>query len=50
MTGITALAGLNIYSIIAVLIAASILFHLTSKEESIMLAIAAVVIVYLMKR
>lgn len=49
MTGITALAGLNIYSIIAVLVAAALLFHLTSKEEMIMLAIAAVAIVYLRK-
>ena len=49
MTGITALAGLNIYSVIGLLIAATILFHVTSKEETVLLAIAAVVIVYMIK-
>lgn len=49
MTTKTVLAGLNIYSVIGVLIAGSILFHVTSREETIMLAIAAVVIVYMMK-
>lgn len=47
MTTKTALAGLNIYSIIAVLIAASLFFHFTSKEETIMAMIAAVAIVYI---
>jgi len=44
---ITKLAGLNIYSIIGVLIAASLLFHMISKEEMIIGIIAVVVIVYM---
>lgn len=43
----TATAGINIYSIIALLIAGSLFFHFTSKEEMITGMIAAVVIVYL---
>ena len=39
--------GINIYSIIGLLIAASLFFHFTSKEETITGMIAAVVIVYI---
>ena len=46
---ITALAGINIYSIIGLLIAASLFFHFTSKEETITGILAVVVIVYLLK-
>ena len=50
MAGITTvLAGVNIYSIIGLLVAGTLLFHFSSKEEMIALAIAAVVIVYLLK-
>lgn len=49
MTVTQKLAGINIYSIIGLLIAATILFHVTSKEETVLLAIAAVVIIYLLK-
>jgi hypothetical protein len=41
------LAGLNIYAVIGLLIAASLLFHMISKEEMIIGIIAVVVIVYL---
>ena len=40
---------MNIYTIIALILAAAILFHMTSVEEMVMLSIAAVVIVYLLK-
>lgn len=45
----TALAGINIYSIIGLLVAASILFHMISKEEMIIAIIAVVVITYMLK-
>jgi MFS superfamily sulfate permease-like transporter len=44
----TALAGVNIYSVIGLLVAASLFFHFTSKEETIMMVIAAVAIVYIL--
>ena len=43
----TALAGINIYSVIALLIAAIVLFHVTSSSEMITFAIAAVAIAYI---
>ena len=43
------MAGVNIYSIIGLLVAGTLLFHFSSKEEMIALAIAAVVIMYLLK-
>ena len=47
MTTITALAGINIYSVIALVIAAVLLFHITSSAEMITFAVAAVAIVYI---
>ena len=44
----TALAGVNIYSVIGVLIAGALLFHFSSKEEVIIGIIAAVAIVYIL--
>lgn len=44
----TVLAGANIYSIIGVLVAGALFFHLLSKEETIIMAVATVAIVYLM--
>ena len=49
MTTKMALAGLNIYTIIAVLVAAALLFHVTKVEESFMLMIAIVVVIYLIR-
>ena len=39
--------GVNIYSIIGLLLAGAIFFHFTSKEETMTGMIAAVVIVYI---
>ena len=39
---------MNIYSIIGLLVAGALFFHFTSKEETIMMIIAAVAIVYLL--
>ena len=47
MTTKTAVAGINIYSVIGLLIAGSLFFHFTSKEETIIGMIAAVAIVYI---
>lgn len=47
MTILTKTAGINIYSIIGLLVAAALFFHFTSKEETIMGMIAAVVIIYM---
>ena len=44
----TALAGINIYSVIGLLIAGAIFFHVTKVEESMTMMIAAVVIIYIM--
>jgi len=38
------------YQYVALLVAAALLFHFTSKEETILLAIAAVAIVYMLKK
>jgi len=46
---ISMLGGINIYSVIALLIAAVLLFHVTSTEEMITFAVAAVAIVYIMQ-
>lgn len=43
----TALAGTNILGIVGVLVAIALIFHLLSKEETIIMAVAAVAIVYL---
>ncbi len=45
----TALAGVNIYTLIALLVAGALFFHFTSKEETIMMVIAAVAIIYILK-
>lgn len=39
-------AGVNIYSIIGLLVAASLLFHFTSEEETFIMSVAAIVIIY----
>lgn len=44
---LTAMTGINIYSVVALLIAAVLLFHVTSSSEMITFAVAAVAIVYI---
>ena len=44
----TALAGVNIYSVMGLLIATALFFHFTSKEETVMMMVAAVAIIYLL--
>jgi len=44
----TALAGVNIYSLIGLLVAGALFFHFTSTEETIMMMVAAVAIVYIL--
>ena len=46
---ISILAGMNLYLILAVILAGVLLFHFSSKEEMITLIIAAVVLVYISK-
>ena len=41
------LAGVNIYTIIAALVAAALLFHFTSQEETIIGILAVVAIFYM---
>jgi len=43
------IAGINMYTIIGVLVGGALLFHLTSKEETI-IAILAVVAIFYMTR
>jgi len=44
----TAVGGVNIYSVIGLLVAGALFFHFTSTEETIMMMITAVAIVYLL--
>jgi len=43
------LSGINIYTIIAALVAAALLFHFTSQEETIIAILAVVAITYMTK-
>ena len=46
----TLVAGMNIYTLIALLVAVALVFHFTTTEETFMMIIAAVAIVYLLQR
>ena len=43
------IAGLNMYTIIAVLVGGALLFHFTSQEETIIAILAVVAITYMTK-